>query len=46
MSCCELFYYFIEKIKSDKPDDYEGRFIAVRDLCFLEEAKNVVAKEK
>jgi len=26
----------IEKIKSDKPIDYEGKFIQVRDLCFLE----------
>ena len=29
----------IEKIKSDKPVDYEGKFIQVRDLCFLESVK-------
>lgn len=29
----------IEILKKDKPDDYEGKFIQVRDLCFLEEAR-------
>ncbi len=31
----------IEKLKKDEPNDYEGKFIQVRDLCFLEEAKNL-----
>jgi 8-oxo-dGTP diphosphatase len=29
----------IEKIKKDSPDNYEGKFIKMRDLCFLEESK-------
>lgn len=29
----------IEILKKDTPDNYEGKFIKVRDLCFLEEAK-------
>lgn len=32
----------IEKIKKDQPDDYEGKFIQVRDLCFLEEVKKML----
>ena len=32
----------IEKIKKDQPDDYEGKFIKARDLCFLEEAKKML----
>jgi hypothetical protein len=31
----------IEKLKKDEPNDYEGKFIQVRDSCFLEEAKNL-----
>jgi 8-oxo-dGTP diphosphatase len=31
----------IEKLRKDEPNDYEGKFIQVRDLCFLEEAKNI-----
>ncbi|PIP27617.1 MAG: ADP-ribose pyrophosphatase [Candidatus Moranbacteria bacterium CG23_combo_of_CG06-09_8_20_14_all_39_10] len=31
----------IEKLKKDVPDNYEGKFIKVRDLYFLEEAKNM-----
>lgn len=29
----------IEKIRKDNPDDYLGKLVTVRDLCFLEEAK-------
>lgn len=29
----------IEIISKDEPDDYDGKFIKIRDLCFLEEAK-------
>lgn len=29
----------IEILKKDEPDNYEGKFIKVRDVCFLEEAK-------
>jgi len=29
----------IEIIKNDKPDNYDGKFIVIRDLCFLEEVK-------
>ncbi len=29
----------IELVKKDMPDNYEGKFIKARDLCFLEEAK-------
>lgn len=32
----------IEKLRKDEPNDYEGKFIKVRDLCFLEEAKNKI----
>ena len=32
----------IETLKKDEPNDYEGKFIRVRDLCFLEEAKNMI----
>ncbi len=31
----------IEKIKNDKPDNYEGAFIQERDLCFLETYKKI-----
>ena len=31
----------IETLKKDEPSDYEGKFIKVRDLCFLEEAKSM-----
>jgi ADP-ribose pyrophosphatase YjhB (NUDIX family) len=31
----------IEKLRKDEPNDYEGKFIKVRDLCFLEEAKRI-----
>jgi 8-oxo-dGTP diphosphatase len=34
----------IEKIKKDNPDDYEGKFIKIRDLCFLEEAKRIITE--
>jgi ADP-ribose pyrophosphatase YjhB (NUDIX family) len=30
----------IEILKNDQPINYEGKFIQMRDLCFLEEAKN------
>jgi hypothetical protein len=30
----------IEIINKDMPDNYEGKFIKIRDLCFLEEAKS------
>lgn len=30
----------IEIISKDMPDNYEGKFIKIRDLCFLEEAKS------
>lgn len=30
----------IEKLKKDNPDNYEGKFIKMRDLCFLEEARD------
>lgn len=29
----------IEILSKDEPNDYEGKFIKIRDLCFLEEAK-------
>ena len=32
----------IEIIKKDKPDSYDGKFIKVRDLCFLKEVKNKI----
>lgn len=32
----------IETLKKDEPNDYEGKFIKVRDLCFLEEARNMI----
>ena len=31
----------IEIIEKDNPNSYDGKFIKVRDLCFLEEAKNI-----
>lgn len=30
----------IQLLKADKPNDYEGMYIQIRDLTFLEEAKN------
>ncbi len=32
----------IETIKSEKPDEYEGKFIIIRDLVFLEEARSML----
>lgn len=29
----------IEIMEKDQPDDYDGKFIKIRDLCFLEEVK-------
>lgn len=34
----------IEKIKNCEPQNYEGAFIKMRDLCFLEEAKKILKK--
>jgi ADP-ribose pyrophosphatase YjhB (NUDIX family) len=31
----------IEILKKDEPNDYEGKFIQVRDSCFLEEVKTI-----
>ena len=31
----------IEIMKNDQPDNYEGKFIKSRDLCFLEEIENI-----
>lgn len=30
----------IEVLKNDRNDDYQGKFIQIRDICFLEEAIN------
>jgi len=35
----------IEKIKNCKPKNYEGAFIKMRDICFLEEAKKILNKK-
>lgn len=34
----------IALLTKDSPDDYEGKFIKARDLCFLQTAKDVLAK--
>ncbi len=31
----------IKLLESDEPDDYEGKFIQIRDLCFLRTAKDM-----
>jgi 8-oxo-dGTP pyrophosphatase MutT (NUDIX family) len=36
----------LDMLKKDNPDDYEGKFIILRDLCFLEEAKKIIAETK
>ncbi|KKP68485.1 MAG: hypothetical protein UR66_C0005G0032 [Candidatus Moranbacteria bacterium GW2011_GWE1_35_17] len=32
----------IEKLEKDLPDSHEGKFIKVRDLCFIKEAKKII----
>ncbi|NTV41488.1 MAG: NUDIX domain-containing protein [Candidatus Moranbacteria bacterium] len=35
----------IEIIKNDQPNNYDGKFIVIRDLCFLKEAKKYVLEK-
>jgi len=39
-----LFDEAIEKLKKDETDNYGGKFVKVRDLCFLEEIKLLLSK--
>ena len=32
----------ISRVKNDKPENYDGKFIQKRDLCFLKKAKQMV----
>ena len=36
----------IQLLETDAPDDYEGKFIVVRDLVFLKEAKRLLTNNR